>query len=93
VGVSHQARKYALVEAPTRPVTGFDRPLQAGDRVTFDRRDFFRTHSQVLLVDQSHPTPGRGLQDQQGFSPLAGYSGETRADGIVGSGQEEHKGA
>jgi ligand-binding SRPBCC domain-containing protein len=25
---------------PTRPVTGFDRPLQAGDRVTLYRRDF-----------------------------------------------------
>src|SRR2546423_14422808 len=39
-----------LWEPLTRPVTGFDRPLQAGDRVTLYRRDFFRNHSQVLLA-------------------------------------------
>ena len=33
---------------PTRPVTGFDRPFEAGDRVTFYRRDFFRNYSQML---------------------------------------------
>ncbi len=37
---------------PTRPVTGFDRPLQAGDRLTWDRRDFLWTHRQVLLVEK-----------------------------------------
>jgi uncharacterized protein YndB with AHSA1/START domain len=40
---------------PTRPVTGFDRPLQAGDRVTFSRRDFFRNYSQMLLVEKIVP--------------------------------------
>ncbi len=42
-------------EPLTRPVTGFDRPLQAGDRVTLYRRDFFRNHSQVLLVEKVVP--------------------------------------
>jgi uncharacterized protein YndB with AHSA1/START domain len=37
------------------PVTGFDRPLQAGDRVTFWRRDFFRRHTQDLLVEEVIP--------------------------------------
>ncbi len=40
---------------PTRPVTGIDRPFQAGDRVTLYRKDFFRHHSQVLLVEQVVP--------------------------------------
>jgi uncharacterized protein YndB with AHSA1/START domain len=39
----------------TRPVTGFDRPFEAGDRVTFSRRDFFRNYSQVLLVEKVVP--------------------------------------
>jgi uncharacterized protein YndB with AHSA1/START domain len=42
-------------EPLTRPVAGFDRPLQAGDRVTLYRRDFFRNHSQVLLVEKVVP--------------------------------------
>lgn len=37
---------------PSRPVTGFDRPLQAGDRLTWDRRDFFWTHRQTLIVEE-----------------------------------------
>jgi hypothetical protein len=36
----------------TRPVTGIDRPFEAGDRVTQYRKDFFRHYSQVLLVEQ-----------------------------------------
>jgi hypothetical protein len=36
----------------TQPVTGIDRPLQAGDCVTHYRRDFFRRYSQVLLVEK-----------------------------------------
>jgi hypothetical protein len=36
----------------TRPVTGFDRPFQTGDRVTIKRRDFIRNQSQVLLVEK-----------------------------------------
>jgi uncharacterized protein YndB with AHSA1/START domain len=39
----------------TRPVTGFDRPFQEGDRVTFSRRDFFRSYSQKLLVEKVVP--------------------------------------
>ena len=39
----------------TRPVTGIDRPLQAGDRVTQYRRDFFRHYSQVLLIEEVMP--------------------------------------
>lgn len=39
----------------TRPVTGIDRPLQAGDRMTQYRRDFFRHYSQVLLVEKIVP--------------------------------------
>ncbi len=48
---------------PTRPVTGFDRPLQAGDRVTFYRRDFFRNYSQVLLVEKVVPYHSLHLRD------------------------------
>jgi len=47
----------------TRPVTGFDRPFQAGDRVTFYRRDFFRSYSQVLLVEKVVPYHSLHLRD------------------------------
>ncbi len=47
----------------TRPVTGFDRPFQAGDRVTFYRRDFFRNYSQVLLVEKVVPYHSLHLRD------------------------------
>jgi uncharacterized protein YndB with AHSA1/START domain len=48
---------------PTRPVTGFDRPFQAGDRVTWDRRDYFWTHLQVLVVEQVVPYHALHLRD------------------------------
>jgi uncharacterized protein YndB with AHSA1/START domain len=48
---------------PTRPVTGFDRPFQTGDRVTLYRRDFFRNHSQVLLVEKVVPYHSLHLRD------------------------------
>ena len=48
---------------PTRPVTGFDRPLQAGDRLTWDRRDFFWNHRQVLLVEKVVPYHSLHLRD------------------------------
>jgi uncharacterized protein YndB with AHSA1/START domain len=47
----------------TRPVTGFDRPLQAGDRMTFSRRDFFRNYSQRLLVEKVVPYHSLHLRD------------------------------
>jgi len=47
----------------TRPVTGFDRPFQAGDCVTFYRRDFFRNYSQVLLVEKVVPYHSLHLRD------------------------------
>jgi uncharacterized protein YndB with AHSA1/START domain len=47
----------------TRPVTGFDRPLQTGDRVTQDRRDFFRHYSQVLLVERIVPYRSLHVRD------------------------------
>jgi hypothetical protein len=37
------------------PVTGIDRPLQVGDRVTQERQDFFRRYSQVVLVEEVIP--------------------------------------
>ena len=40
---------------PTRPVTGFDRPFQEGDRVSLYRRDFIRNQSQVLFVEKVVP--------------------------------------
>jgi hypothetical protein len=40
-------------------VAGFDRPFQAGDRVTLDRRDFFWQHRQALLVEKV--VPGHSL--------------------------------
>jgi uncharacterized protein YndB with AHSA1/START domain len=47
----------------TRPVTGFDRPLEAGDRVSLDRQDFWWHHSQVLLVDKVVPYHSLHLRD------------------------------
>lgn len=48
---------------PTRPVTGFDRPFQEGDRVTWDRRDFFWKHRQVLLIEKVVPEHALHLRD------------------------------
>ena len=39
----------------TEPVTGFDRPLQPGDRLTLWRRDFIRRHSEESLVEDVVP--------------------------------------
>jgi hypothetical protein len=39
----------------TDPVTGFDRPLQPGDRLTLWRRDFIRRHSEESLVEEIVP--------------------------------------
>ena len=47
----------------TRPVTGFDRPLQAGDRLTFSRRDFFRNYSQMLLIEKVVPYHSLHMRD------------------------------
>jgi hypothetical protein len=41
--------------ALTDPVTGFDRPLQPGDRLTLWRRDFVRRHSEESLVEEVRP--------------------------------------
>ncbi len=41
--------------ALTEPVTGFDRPLQPGDRLTLWRRDFIRRHSEEQLVEEVVP--------------------------------------
>jgi hypothetical protein len=47
----------------TEPVTGVDRPLQPGDRVTQWRRDFFRRYSQELLVEEVVPYRSLRLRD------------------------------
>ena len=50
----------------TRPVIGIDRPFEAGDRVTLDRKDFFDFfwhHSQVLLVEKVVPYHSLHLRD------------------------------
>ncbi|TMC24827.1 MAG: hypothetical protein E6J36_06680 [Chloroflexi bacterium] len=50
----------------TRPVIGIDRPFEAGDRVTLDRKDFFDFfwhHSQVLLVEKVVPSHSLHLRD------------------------------
>lgn len=47
----------------TRPVTGIDRPLQDGDRVTQYRRDFFRHYSQVLLIEEVVPYRSLHMRD------------------------------
>jgi uncharacterized protein YndB with AHSA1/START domain len=46
-----------------RPVTGFDRPLQVGDRLTWDRRDLLWNHHQVLLVEEVVPYHSLNLRD------------------------------
>ena len=48
---------------PKRPVIGFDRPMQAGDRLTWDRRDFLWNHHQVLLVEEVVPHHSLHLRD------------------------------
>jgi hypothetical protein len=47
----------------TAPVTGIDRPLQAGDRVTQSRQDFFRRYSQVLVVEEVIPNRSVRFRD------------------------------
>lgn len=47
----------------TEPVTDIDRPLQAGDRLTFKRTDFFRRYSQMLLVEEVVPYRSFRLRD------------------------------
>src|SRR5712691_721409 len=47
----------------TWPVTGIDRPLQAGDRVTQYRRDFFRRYRQVVLIEEVIPYRALHLRD------------------------------
>ena len=47
----------------TQPVTGIDRPLQAGDQVTQWRKDFFRRYSQVLLVEEVIPYRSLSFRD------------------------------
>src|SRR5215472_8766391 len=39
----------------TQPVTDLVGPMQPGDRVTQQRKDFFRKYSQVLLVEEIIP--------------------------------------
>jgi hypothetical protein len=51
-----------------RPVISIDRPLQAGDRVTQYRCDFFRHYSQVLLVEKIVPYRSLHVRD---LSPQA----------------------
>ena len=50
----------------TRPVTGFDRPFAAGDRVTLERKDvsdLWRHRIQVLLVEKVVPYQSLHLRD------------------------------
>jgi hypothetical protein len=47
----------------TEPVTGIDRPLQPGDRLTQWRTDFFRRYSQELLVEEVVPYRSFRLRD------------------------------
>jgi len=44
-------------------VTGIDRPLQVGDRVTQWRKDFFRRYSQVVLIEEVVPARSLHLRD------------------------------
>jgi hypothetical protein len=59
----------------TQPVTGINRPLQAGDRVTQWRKDFFRHYCQVLLVEEVIPYRSLRFRD---LSP-AGLKIDARA--------------
>jgi hypothetical protein len=47
----------------TQPVTGIDRPFQAGDQVTQYRHDFFRHYSQVVLIEEIIPSRALHLRD------------------------------
>ncbi len=47
----------------TQPVTGIERPLQAGDRVTQWRKDFFRHYSQILLIEEVVPSRSMHMRD------------------------------
>src|SRR5262245_39736704 len=65
----------------TEPVTGIDRPLQTGDRITQHRSDFFRRYSQELLVEEVVPYRSFRLRD---LSP-----GGRRVDGTATISVEE----
>ena len=47
----------------TQPVTDLHRSLQQGDRFTQQRKDFFRTYSPVLLVEEIIPNRSIRLRD------------------------------
>jgi len=47
----------------TQAVTGINRPIQPGDRITQHRRDFFRRYSQVVLAEQVIPFGELHLRD------------------------------
>jgi hypothetical protein len=64
----------------TGPVTGIDRPLQAGDRVTQYRRDFFRHYSQVLLIEEVVPYRCVSMRD---LSKAATRIGATATISVV----------
>jgi ligand-binding SRPBCC domain-containing protein len=51
----------------TEPVTGIDRPFQAGDRLTQSRQDFFRRYSQELLVEEVIPHRSLSFRDLSAF--------------------------
>jgi uncharacterized protein YndB with AHSA1/START domain len=47
----------------TAPVTGFDRPMQAGDELTQCRQDYFRRYSQVVLIEKVEPNRSLVFRD------------------------------
>lgn len=78
---------------PTRPVTGFDRPFQEGDRVTIDRRDYFWSHRQVLLLEKVVPNHSLHFRDlspgTDRFNVTATFSVEAAKDGVSSWVEEE----
>jgi uncharacterized protein YndB with AHSA1/START domain len=70
----------------TRPVSGFDGPFEAGDRVTLDRKDFLWHRSQVLLVEEVVPYHSLHLRD---LSPGAGRLNVTAIVSIEEAGDPE----
>ena len=66
----------------TQPVTDLNRPMQAGDHFTQQRKDFFRSYSQVLLVEEIVPYNFLRLRDPssklQGAGIISVTAGEDK---------------
>jgi hypothetical protein len=76
-------RNLHLWASATKPVTGIDRPLQPGDRITQWRTVFFRHYSQELLVEVVVPSHSFRVRD---LSPKGRRMDVTATVSVEGAG-------